>query len=352
MIDHNKPWILPDDIAAVSAALQTNWLAPGQQVAALEQEFLAFYGGGQCCTVSSGSAALFVALKAANLKPGDRVVLPTYVCTAVLNAIILSGASPVLADIQGDTFNIDPESVEALRCEPRAVIAVHTYGVAADVQALSRCAEIVIEDCSQSLGGCTASGDPLGKSGAAAIFSFYASKVITGGHGGMVYSANTDIGVQARDYVSFDGRDDWKPRFNFQITDFQAALVRSQFARLATVVSRRRNLAARYRAVLPAGYRVQAGLDLTTAMPYRFVISAPNSSARDRLQRYLFDSGIRTIVPLERKELLHRFLKLSSASFPNAERVAETTLSIPLYPALTGREEDRVVDALSNVPLP
>lgn len=351
-IAHNKPSVLPQDIAAVSASLATGWLAPGPEVAALEAAYVRLHGGGDACAVSSGSAALLIALKGAGIEPGDRVAAPTYVCTAVLNAIAGCGASPILLDVEEDSFNVSPAHISDMNERPKAAIVVHTYGAAADVAGIAAHCGVVIEDCCQSLGGRTAGGEMLGRRGQASVCSFYATKIMTGGHGGMVYAANGGIAAFARDYVMFDGRDDWKPRFNFQMTDFQAALVRRQLDRLSEIVARRRKLAADYRAALPAGYGVQAGLDGPLAMPYRFVVRAPDAAARDRLHKHLGAAGIRCIVPLERKELLHRLLGLDPLRFPNAERIVATTLSVPLYPALTEGEAVRIVDALSKAPAP
>jgi perosamine synthetase len=350
-IAHNKPWVLREDIEAVSSSLATGWLAPGPEVAAIEREVVGFQGGGAACAVSSGTAALLLALKGAGITRGDRVAISTYVCSAVLNAVIACEATPVLVDINRSDFNIDPRSFLGLKDRPKAVIAVHTYGAAISVDALRKHADVVIEDCCQSIGG-DADGAALGRRGDAAVFSFYATKIVTGGHGGMVYAAGGDIPDFVRDYINFDGRNDWKPRFNYQMTDFQAALIRKQFGRLGTIKHRRRSLAVEYRAALPPGYSVQAGVESTGAMPYRFVIIAPDQHARDRLQRHFDSFAIRTIVPLERKELLHRLLGLSPAQFENAEQVVATTLSIPLYPALSEDDAARIVEALQKAPAP
>jgi len=351
-IPHNRPWLLPQDIAEVPASLATGWLAPGPEVAALERDFAQLHGGGEACAVSSGSAALFIALKAVGVGPGDRVALPTYVCTAVLNAVTLCQADPVLIDIDAESFNIDPRALGGLTAAPRAVIAVHTYGAPADLTELARRAGSVVEDCCQSLGGIGSNGQMLGTAAAVAVYSFYATKIVTSGHGGMVYARAGKAAAESRDYILFDGRELWKPRFNFQLTDFQAALLRPQLARLGEIGARRRALAAAFRAALPSGYRVQTGLDGESAMPYRFVIRAPDAEARHRLRAHFTQAGIRTIVPLEQKELLHRQLGLPPEAFPVAERVAVTTLSLPLYPALTDGEATRIVDALGSAPTP
>ncbi|MBM3584976.1 MAG: hypothetical protein FJX36_11300 [Alphaproteobacteria bacterium] len=351
-IAHNKPWITRDDVAAVDALLETRWLAPGPETAALEQDFVALHGGGGACAVSSGSAALFVALKALGIGPGHLIAIPTYVCTAVLNAIALCGAEPVLADIDGERFNIDPAAMAAMARKPDAAIAVHTYGAAADVAALQRLCPVVVEDCAQAIGGVDSEDRPLGTTGTVAIHSFYATKIVTSGHGGMVYARDGKAAAAARDYVLFDGRESWKPRFNFQTTDFQAALARRQLARLDAIAARRRAIAAAYRAALPAGYTLQAGIHGPRDMPYRFVVRTPDERVRDALKAHFASRDIGVIVPLETLELLHRYLGMPASAFPTAERVAATTLSLPLYPALRDDEARRVADALAEAPKP
>jgi len=350
-IAHNKPWILNEDIEAVSASLGTGWLAPGARVAGLEDDMARLLGGGTACAVSSGTAALMLALKGAGIVRGDRVAVPTYVCTAVLNAVVACNATPVPVDIDRNSFNLDPKALEALGDKPKAAVVVHTYGAEAPIDALHKHADIVIEDCCQSLGAISG-GMAIGRSGQAAIFSFYATKIVTGGHGGLVFAASGRIPDFARDYITFDGRDDWKPRFNFQMTDFQAALVQKQLRRLDAIKRRRRALAAKYRAALLNGYSVQSGLDRDGMLPYRFVIVTPDQTVRDRLRKHFDANAIRTIVPLERKELLHRELGLAADRFANAEQVVDTTLSIPLYPALSDDEASRIVEALQKAPAP
>lgn len=349
-IAHNKPWILPQDLEAVSSSLASGWLAPGPQTQRFEEAFCRLQGGGSACAVSSGSAALYGALLAFGIGKGKRVALPTYVCTAVLNAVTLCGAEPVLVDIRDDTFNIDPQALAALPAKPDAVIAVHTYGAAADIAVLKRLAPVVIEDCCQSLAGSASDGQMLGRAGDASVFSFYATKIITSGHGGLVYGANGDVAARVRDLIMFDGRETWKPRFNFQMTDFQAALARAQLSRIDAIAARRRELAAAYRAALAGRCRVQGGLEGGGAMPYRFVVRTPDRAARDVFRDHMQERGIFTIVPLDTGELLHRQLSLAPGAFPAAERVCATTVSIPLYPALTATEESRILDALDKAP--
>lgn len=340
-IPHNCPWITPEDRAAVDAVLASGWIAQGPAVAGLEAAFVGLHGGGSACALASGTAALALALHGLEIGPGMTVALPTYACSALLNAVHWVGARPVIVDVSADAFVLDAASLPATD----AVIAVHAYGAPAPVAAYRAHGAKVIEDCCQALGGEVA-GQALGEQGDAAVYSFYATKIISGGYGGLVWSRNVECIERVRDYRQFDGRDSYTPRFNFQLGDMQAALALSQFARLDAIRERRARLARRYAEALPAGFELQAGLHASGRMAYRFAPIAPDRATRDALMAHLAAQGIACIVPVERFELLHHYLGLDPAAFPVAERLADTTLSLPLYPALSDAEADRICAAL------
>lgn len=315
-------------------------------MAALEAAFVAMNGGGRACAVSSGTAALLLALHGLGVKAGMTVAVPSYSCSALLNAVNMAGARPVPVDVRPDDFTVDPASVERLAPDAVAVIAVHTFGATAQVAALKSSGRLVIEDCCQSLGG------RQGLVGDASVYSFYATKIITGGQGGLVWSQAAEVAEAARDYREFDCRETYVPRFNFQMTDIQAAMIESQFVRLDEIRSRRRTIRSRYlavmRALTGAGWRLQAGLDEATHLPYRFILVAPDSNARDAMKERLERDNVASIVPIERYELLHRYLNADSRHYPVSEMLADRALSIPLYPGLSDDEVDSVCEVLGR----
>lgn len=337
MIPHNRPFITTDDIAAVDAVLRSGWLAEGPAVGRLEESFKVLFGGGEACAVSSGTAALFLAIKTLDLEPGCLVAIPSYSCSALLNAVIMAGARPRIVDVRTDTFCIDPVALEAQARDAHCVIAVHVFGASADVAALKTGGRVVLEDCCQSLGGQHA-GMLLGTSGAAAVFSFYASKIVTGGQGGLVWARDREFVERVRDYREFDGRATYAPRFNLQMTDIQAALAGSQLTRLEDIRARRAEIARRYLAALPDGIKAQVGLLSGHRMAHRFVAVAPDLSSRERLREHMRSAGIECTVPVEKFELLHRYWNLAPAAFPAAESVSDTTLSLPMHLCLTDDE--------------
>lgn len=347
MIPHNRTLISAEDRAAADAVLAGGWIAQGPAVAALESRFVEHYSGGGACAVSSGTAALFLALKALGAGPGAAVAVPSYSCSALLNAVFMAGASPRVIDVLPDTFCLDPKAFEAQAADARLVVAVHTYGATAEIAAMKARGRVVVEDCCQALGG-TVAGEPQGGAGEAAIFSFYATKIVTGGQGGMVWSREAGVVEKVRDYRQFDGRETYEPRFNLQMTDLQAALVNSQMRRLESIRARRAGIAKTYLSALPHGLSTQAGLSEPGRMPYRFVLVTPDRPTREALRDHLAAAGVQCIVPVEGFELLHRYLKLDPAGYPVSERLAETTLSLPIHPSLGDDDVSVVCEALSK----
>lgn len=193
---------------------------------------------------------------------------------------------------------------------------------------------------------------PLGTHGAASVFSFYATKIITSGQGGLVFNRVGNVAAAARDYREFDCRETYVPRFNFQMTDLQAAMLRSQLRRIQQIAERRREIAQRYLAAIPDWVKTQDGLSDEGRMVYRFVLTFPNHHTREAMRAHLDQYGIQTIVPIERYEMLHRYLGLDPSQYPHAERLADTTLSLPLYPALTDDQVAIICQALSEARRP
>jgi len=345
-IPHNCPLIDPDDIRAVSEVLSSGWVAHGPQVEALERDFVRHLGGGAACACSSGTAALFLALEGLGVGRGVQVAVPTYACSALLNAVQMAGAVPVVCDVREDDFTLDPAAVPL---NVDVAVPVHVYGSPADVKAVGNRAQLVVEDCCQSVGGMLENREPLGIRGHAAIYSFYATKVITCGHGGLVWFPDPEDAIRAHDYRAFDCRRSYRPRFNLHLSDINATLAREQFSRIASIRARRLEIARRYAEVLPDGFRVQGGDWGDGRMAYRYVILAENQEVRDAALELFEQAGIGAAVPVEAWELLHRYLGLDREQFPRAERIASTTLSVPLYPALTDGQVERICEQLAQL---
>jgi dTDP-4-amino-4,6-dideoxygalactose transaminase len=156
------------------------------------------------------------------------------------------------------------------------------------------------------------------------------------------------VAEKVRDYRQFDGRETYEPRFNFQMTDLQAALVHSQMGRLEAIRARRSDIAKAYLLALPKSFATQVGLLEPGRMVYRFVVVTPNRATREALRAHLAMAGVGCIVPVERFELLHRYLKLDPANYPVSENLADTTLSLPIHLGLSDKDISVVCEALGK----
>jgi perosamine synthetase len=343
LIPHSRPWITPADIRAVAGVLGTGALAQGRQVQGFEAEVGAFLDMPPGVAVSSGTAALHLALIGLGIGPGDEVVLPSYVCVAPLHAIEYVGATPRVADIDPATYNLDPvDTRRRLTRRTRAIIVPHLFGLPADLDELLRLGVPIIEDCAQAIGA-QYRDRLVGSFGTVGILSFYATKLFTTGEGGMVVSRNRRLLAGIRDLRDYDERRRHAVRFNYKLTEFQAALGRSQLRRLPTMLTKRVALANRYQrhwSALPI--RIPAPDSRRTHIYHRFVISCP--SAATRVAKRLFSSGVTARPPIFRP--IHMSLGLDG--FPGADHASRHALSLPLYPALTMQEAGIVMRAIPD----
>lgn len=340
MIAHSRPTLGEEDAACVARVVRSGRLAQGEEVAGFEAELARRLGVPAAAAVSSGSAALELALRALGAGAGDEVVVPTYACDALHHAVTRCGATPVLADADPETLGLAPKDAARRRTRrTRAVVVVHPFGLAVDLDDVQALGVPIIEDCAQAIGA-VAGGRPAGARGALAVCSFYATKLLTTGEGGAVAGA-ADRVARARDARDYDERVDLVPRFNYKLTDMQAALGRSQLARLDAFLARRRAIAARYRRALAgvAGCRVPADAGERHAY-HRFVVRVERPL--ERVIAALAGRGVTARRPVFRP--LHRALGL--AGYPEADRLWETCLSLPCYPLLTDAEADAVAAAL------
>ncbi len=345
MIKHNKPFLDDHDKSAVLKVMGSGYLSMGKEAGNFESSLVRYLGGsGQGVCVSSGTSALFLALHALKIKPGDRVIVPTYACSALLNAVNMIKAVPVPVDIEREDFNISYRAAKsAVSKKTKAIILVHMYGVPADIKRFSFLGIPVIEDCAQAIGA-EYKNKKVGTFGDIAVFSFYATKLLTTGYGGMVYSRNNKYSDAVRDYVDFDLRRDYYPRFNFQMSDFQAALGSSQLDKLDYFLKRREVIAGKYfSAFSGSGLEFQRMNCPGKRAYYRFVTRLKRP---DKMIAFLKRSGVQAIVPLESWELLHRYLGLQAKNFPAAEEISRSSLSLPVYPALKNNEQEAVITAV------
>lgn len=330
MIPHNFPTLGLEEQAAASRVLASGWVAQGHEVEAFENELCRFFNlpVGHAVAVSSGSAALFLALWALDGR-NQRIGLPVYACAALRNAVGLVGGKCIYLDCKEGSPNVD--MLAALRAGIDILIAPSMFGIPAELPDTDNFR--VIEDLAQAIGA-TVFGERIGLRGDVGICSFYATKLMTtGGQGGAVISRDKALIEKVRDYREFDYRNDKKLRFNFQMTDIQAAIGRVQLGKLPAFLEQRERLFEIY---------CEAGLDMlgsavtepSQPVRYRAVMRCADPI---RLIEALRNNGVRAIVPVERWELLDEPEK-----YPKADMLASTSVSLPIYPALVASDAQRI----------
>jgi perosamine synthetase len=351
IIPHSRPAIDEEDVRATAEVLRSGQIAQGPWVERFERDMASFMGVRGGVAVSSGTAALELALRALNVGAGDEVIMPSYVCQAPWLATQRVGAQARLVDIDLDTFNIDPlAACQAVTKKTRAIIVPHLFGLPADLTALEQIGIPLIEDCAQTL-GVAEQGRPVGTVGRLTVCSFYATKLLCAGEGGMVLSNVKGDLERVRSLREYDGAPTLDPSScNVKMTDLQAALGLSQLGRFSAFHERRQILAAAYRAALSSKAAV-----FPTAPPgrthgyYRYVVRLPHLRTDP-------DGLMGLIGTLEQQRIhcrkpvfrpLHRYLDQSG--FPNSDEADRTALSIPLYPNLTDDEVRQILLSLEEV---
>jgi len=344
MIPHSRPTLGDEEIREVARVLRSGRIAQGGEVEAFEEEFAEFIGVKGAVAVSSGTAALHLSLLASGIGPGRQVALPGYVCTALLNAIKFAGADPLLVDIDAQTYNLNPMDLEKrLTVETAAVIVPHMFGLPADMDGINELELPVIEDFAQAVGA-TCRGRKVGSMGELSVCSFYATKMLATGEGGMVASDNEDLLEKVRDLRGYDRKEQFTLRFNYKMTDLQAAMGRVQLRKLESFIERRRRIAQIYDAAVKDTKLIPpARREDVEHIFYRYVVTCPE--AADEIIEELNSRGITAARPVYKP--LHYYLR--SSGFPAVEEVWRRAVSIPIYPSLSPEEVDTVSKALKAV---
>ncbi len=338
-IPHSRPTLGPEEMKAVSDVIASGYIAEGAIVKEFEQKFGDYLNVKHAVATNSGTSALHLALLALEVGPGDEVIIPSYVCCALLNAVNYAGATAVLADICPNTYNLDAADVKKrLSSRTKAIIVPHLFGMAADLDPLLALDVPIIEDCAQAVGA-VYNQRPVGTFGVAAIYSFYATKVITTGEGGMVVCNAKDIAERIRDLKTYDQKDDYKIRFNYKMSDIQAALGLSQLQRLNSVLGRRKTIAEQYTRSFKA-LDLNLPPDDSGHIFFRYVLGL-NTNSLPWIQA-LAREGIGCDRPVYLP--LHR--QMQRKDCPVSEKAWKNSLSIPIYPSLTDEAVTRVIDAV------
>jgi len=349
---------------AAIAVLRSGRLSLGPRTEQFEQAFAARVGAGFASAVSSGTAGLHLAVRAAGVSEGDEVLTSPFSFVASANAVLYAGARPVFADIDPVTLNLDPAAAAAAVGErTAALLPVHIFGYPADMPAFEDLAQrhrlAIVEDACEALGGVHADGPPIGGRGQPAVFGFYANKQLTTGEGGMV--VHSDAALKQRvDSERNQGRaadmgslEHDRLGFNYRLSEIAAAIGIVQLERLDEMLAARSWVARCYREALSGIEGVELpcpDTDGNTRGWFVFVVQLPRDADREQTVRALAEAGIQSkpympaihLLSYYRERFGHR-----SGEFPVCEGVAARSLALPFFPGMEEGRVARVAEALA-----
>jgi perosamine synthetase len=360
-----KPVLGEEEERAVIEVLRSGQLSLGPKLGEFERKFVERIGVPQASAVSSGTAGLHLALRAVGVEPGDEVITSPFSFVASANAIVYCGATPVFAEIDPVTLNLDPAAAEAaITPRTKAILPVHIFGYPAEMPAFERIAQkydlAIVEDACEALGAKHADGPAVGGRGNPAVFGFYANKQMTTGEGGMI-TLSDPVMKERIDSERNQGRapdmgwlDHDRLGFNYRLSEIACALGIAQLDRLEEMLAERRRVAGLYREAL-------ADVDGLT-MPcddmegsvrgwFVFVVQLPIGADRNAVIAGLAAEGIQSkpylpaihLMSYYREEHGHRL-----GEFPLCELVADLSLALPFFPEMTERDTTRVAETLQR----
>jgi len=359
-----EPALLGNELKYVTECITTNWISSqGSFVRRFETEFAARFGAPHALAVSNGTVALHLALKAFDIGPRDEVIVPDLTFAATINAVLHAGATPVIVDVDPETWNIDPEAIAAaITPRTRAIMPVHLYGQPADMDAIMALRErhglIVIEDAAEAAGALY-KGRPCGSIGDAGTFSFFSNKVITTGEGGMVVFRDdraAERGRRLRDHGMNPAKRYWHDEvgFNYRLTNLQAAIGCAQLEQFDGFLQRKLAIAAAYRARLGRieGLRLPAEIPGMRNSHWMMSIITELERAgldRDAFMAQLGKAGIETrplFYPLHQMPPYRAYA--GNRAFPHATRLSANGLSLPSGATLTDGQLDYVCGVIER----
>lgn len=354
MIPIAKPELGDRAFENVKSVLESGMLAHGPEVTEFEAEFADFCGVEHAVATANGTTALHAAIEALGIGEGDRVVTTPFSFVASANAIRFAGAEPVFADIRPDTYNIDPQSVgDILEREPvDAILVVHLYGLPADLKELSKLADEhdvpLIEDAAQSHGA-EIDGQRVGSIGDVGCFSFYPTKNMTTGEGGMITTDDKTIAEHARSFVNHgrsEGYEHVRLGHNFRMTSISAAIGRAQLTKLPEYNEQRRQNAARLsEELVDVDVKLPKQPDDRKHVYHQYTI---RHEMRDELKSYLEEKGVGSGVYYPRCIHNQPAYDHVNCDAPVAEEAAEEVLSLPIHPNVSDEDITQIVSAVHS----
>lgn len=348
-----KPDTGSEELSAIEEVLKSGMLAQGKVVESFEQHFAEYIGTNHAIATSSGTTAIHIALLSAGIGSGDEVITTPFTFYASITPILFCSAKPVFVDVDPRTFNIDPERLEAAITEKtKALLIVDLYGQPVDRAPIMELAEkhglILIEDSCQAHGA-EYKGTKVGNFGVAGCFSFYPTKNMTTGEGGMLVTNDDEIAEQARLLRNHGQKNRYEyvmVGYNFRMTDIEAAIGVEQLKKLDKNNEIRIKNAAYFTENLAEVVEVPYVMPEVKHVYHQYTIK---TQFRDELQAHLREQNIGSIIyypqPLHLFETLQEF---SNANLINSEEVAQQVLSLPVHPAVSREDLERIVKAVKS----
>lgn len=371
MIPYGKQTIEQDDIQAVVDVLKSDFLTTGPKIAEFEQTVADYVGAKYAVAISNGTSALHAACFAAGIEPGDEVITTPLTFAASANCVLYCGGTPVFADVDPKTYNIDPEDIQRkITDRTKAIIAVHLAGQPCDMDAIHSIARehglIVIEDGAHALGS-VYKGRKVGSMSDMTTFSFHPVKPITTGEGGMIVTDNEDFykkmilfrshGITRDDSMMTRNDGPWFYQqfnlgYNYRITDIQCALGCSQMKKLDRFLARRKEIVARYNEAFADCDNIITPYQLSdTESGWHLYIVQVKKCDRRQVFENMRENGIGVnvhYIPV----YMHPYYQehgYENVHCANAEEIYSHIISLPLYPGLTSEQQDYVIDTLKSL---
>lgn len=370
-----RPAIGEDEIRAVSETLRSGWLTMGPKTREFEAEFARFVGARHAVAVSSATAGLHLGLDALGIGPGDEVLVPDITFTSTAATVVHRGARPIGVDVESDTLNMNPsDAARKMSPRTRLVVPVHFAGHPCPMDEIERLASRhsipIMEDAAHALPAAFR-GRRIGTIGKLTVFSFYATKNLTTGEGGMVTTDEDDLAAKIRSrrlhgmnhdaWRRYTSEGSWRydvsyPGYKYNMTDPEAAMGLVQLRRLPDLQKRRLALVEHYRRLLAETEEIELPAERADVEHawHLFVVRVRSEKAavgRDQVVRLLGEAGIGTsvhFIPLHEHSYYRDVLGWRAEDFPNSTAAFPRMLSLPLYPAMTGADVDRVARALQR----
>ena len=368
LIRINEPFIGKEEIDAVTDVLKSGFLTEktgaSPRVLEFERDFSSFVGSKYAIAVCSGTAALHAALLAAGVKMGDEVIVPSFTFSATANTVLLAGAKPVFADIDGETYNIKPENIEAaLSRKTKAIIPVHLYGYPAEMHAISKIARqhdlTLIEDAAQAHGAVYKSRH-VGTLGDMACFSFYAAKNMTTGEGGMITTNDDDFAEALRMIRAHGEAGPYRVvrlGHNYRMPEINAAIGNAQLKKLPNFIELRKKNAETLTEKLSTFGKLALPKEREDCKHawylYTVRLIGANAARRNRVVEKLRAKNIGATVYYETPVHLLPFYRESygygRGTLSETERAARQVFSLPVHPKVTTEDLEYMADILTKV---